>query len=288
MGWRQAQLGLGSGGLGLRSAKDHAEAAFVGCLAGNRYVERLVKLNLFAHAGIKWDEVESNQSQRSADLDQQLLASLMEDMTDSDQRRMLSAGSIRANGWLLAYPNRLLGMEFSDQAFRVACLRWLGQSLVQTESPNCGSCDKVMSPRASHATRCKLGGDIIRRHNGMCSVFANICSSGHMNPVCEKAGILGDTPGLRPADVFLPNLLDGRDVAVDFAVTDPLQSSYAKALKVGQSAAEYYAAKYKHAKYDEGFKNTNITFCAAVVDTFGAWCVEGEQMVKLAIQRPVG
>ncbi len=49
-----------------------------------------------------------------------------------------------------------------------------------------------------------------------------------MNPQLEKSGILGDVAGLRqrPADVFLPNVFDGRPCAVDFAVTDPLQKKY--------------------------------------------------------------
>ena len=283
-GWQQAQLGLGVGGLGLRSARAHAEAAFVGCLAENRWVDRDVKMALFAHAGINWDNALSNQSQRSSVVDQQLLADLMQVVSETDKRRLQSVGSPRANGWLLAYPNRLLGMEFTDQAFRVECLRWLGEPL-QPDCSNCGSCARPMSPRASHATRCKTGGDLIRRHNEVASVFFHICESAHMHPVREKAGLLGDAPGLRPADVFLPNVFDGRDVAIDFAVTDPLQPSYAKKLKVGESAAEYYAAQYKHAKYDKGFEGTNITFCAAVMDTFGAWCAEGEQIVKLGIQR---
>ena len=106
-----------------------------------------------------------------------------------------------------------------------------------------------------------------------------------MNPVLEKSGLLGDVPGQRPADVFLPNVFDGRACAVDFAVTDPLQPKYEALLREDESAAEYYAAKVKHAKYDSGFMHIDIIFCAAVAETFGGWSAEGEKLLKLVIQR---
>jgi len=72
-----------------------------------------------------------------------------------------------------------------------------------------------------------------------------MASNACLNPIREKKGLLGDQPGLRPADVFLPDLW-GYPVAVAFAVTCQLQQRY----KNTTEPAESYAITQKHKKYD--------------------------------------
>ena len=70
-------------------------------------------------------------------------------------------------------------------------------------------------------------------------------------------------------------------MAVDFAVTCPLQQRY----KNTTEPAEYYAITQKHKKYDSGFEKTNIYFVAAVADSFGGWTKEGEETIKEVARR---
>ena len=124
---------------------------------------------------------------------------------------------------------------------------------------------------SSHSKHC-IG--IIVCHNHLCAIFAQMASNACLNPVRGKNGLLGDTPGLHPADVYLPDLW-GSPAAVDFAITCPLQPRY----KNCEEPAEQYAITQKHKKYDSGFEKTNITFIAAVADSFGGWTKEGEEVI---------
>jgi hypothetical protein len=102
--------------------------------------------------------------------------------------------------------------------------------------------------------------------------------------VLEKAGLLDDEPARRPGDVFLPSVYNGRACAVDFAVTCLMQNKY-RMLDEDVSVADVYARDVKHGTYDAGFEGTDIQFCAAVVDTFGGWSTEGEELLTLVIGR---
>jgi hypothetical protein len=121
---------------------------------------------------------------------------------------------------------------------------------------------------------------MISRHNALRDVVYKLASTACLAPVLEKSGILGDAPGRRPGDVFIPNW-NSSGLAIDIAVTCPLQDKY----KNHPHPAESYAQDVKHADYDNGFLNTNITFCAAVVDSFGFWSDEGVSILDEIIHR---
>jgi hypothetical protein len=121
---------------------------------------------------------------------------------------------------------------------------------------------------------------MICRHNAIRDVIFNLATTACLAPQLEKAGILGDAPGRRPGDVFIPNW-NNQGLAIDVAVTCPLQDKFKKSTH----PAESYAQDVKHADYDKGFINTNIVFCAAVVDSFGYWSVEGLEVLSEIISR---
>jgi hypothetical protein len=146
-GWMQAQLGLAHGGFGLRSVVQHAQAAFVGCLAANRYIEQDVKQAVLQQAGIVWDGAADNQSKRSAALDHTLLDVLLSVSSVPERRRLRAVQRRHANAWLLAFPQPGLGCEFSDAEFRVTCLRWLGQPLCAAHVSASESCDTLQAPK---------------------------------------------------------------------------------------------------------------------------------------------
>jgi hypothetical protein len=65
------------------------------------------------------------------------------------------------------------------------------------------------------------------------------------------------------------------------AITDPLNGSF----KLDLEACNKYADKYKHDKYDEGFRNTQITFIPVVFSTFGSLNQEGYSFLNDLFRR---
>ena len=92
----------------------------------------------------------------------------------------------------------------------------------------------------------------------------------------EKLGILGptDPSSRRPGDVSIPIWRNGRGLAIDVAVINPL-------LHLGvEHPCEEYATTHKHRKYDAGFIGSRYFFAPVVFETSGGVNAEGEQVVK--------
>jgi len=123
---------------------------------------------------------------------------------------------------------------------------------------------------------------MVIRHNAVRDLVFNLAQNASLGPVLEKYGCLGDCPGMRPADVYLPTILSGRPAAMDVAVIDPLQDNY---VSKRVRAVEDYAENVKYHKYDEGFRDSKITFVPCVVDVFNGWCVEGQDLLADIIRR---
>src|SRR5688572_8553465 len=94
----------------------------------------------------------------------------------------------------------------------------------------------------------------------------------------EKKGILGPTSGRRPGDVTFPLWSRGKGLAIDVAVTSPFTQ---KAIRA-ENPCEDYAARQKHAKYDQSFRGKPYTFSALVFETTGAINVEGARVLAQA------
>ena len=101
-------------------------------------------------------------------------------------------------------------------------------------------------------------------------MVAKFSRNAALNPIEEKAGILGDAPST------IPSWHMGEALAIDVAVTAVLQP---KNLSL-ESPAEDYAVNQKHKKYDKSFENTSHEFCAMVWEDFGAITKEGEEVIK--------
>ena len=123
-----------------------------------------------------------------------------------------------------------------------------------------------------HAICCSTNGDLIVRHNRIRDLVDKIAREGHLSPIMEKKGILGESkrPGRRPGDVTIPLWCEGKGLCVDVAVTCPFSSSNLSR----DSPAEYCAEYLKHRKYDADFKNTNFDFSALLLESTGAVNIE--------------
>ena len=115
-----------------------------------------------------------------------------------------------------------------------------------------------------------IGGERIAKHNHVRDAFFAAAAEAHLGPIKEPDGLLPGSDD-RPADVLLPYWSQGKDVAVDITVVNPLQTALvARAAQEGGSAVQH-AHEAKVRKYGERCSQEGITFVPLAVDTFGGW-----------------
>ena len=113
--------------------------------------------------------------------------------------------------------------------------------------------------------------------------FFDFCSAAAWGPVKEKPFLL---PGSseRPADILIPNYSAGKDLAVDFAVTCPLQSAYLhEAANTSLYACNKYAEDIKLAKFQNRVQLEGLDYLPFVFESFGGLSMDTESFIsKLA------
>jgi hypothetical protein len=281
----QASLGMKHSGLGLRSVNEHSLGAYVASLSEATDFISSISASIAVNLGEQVNKFASQlpfdykcgmtQKDMSSQIDIIKYNNLC--MDPIFQKRAKSFIRPHASSWISAlpvYPNIL-----RPQEALILYQKYLGCNLVSNNT-KCGTCNTPLSPTASHTLKCKLNGDIISRHNRVRDVIFSLASSGALAPKLEKSHILGDTPGQRPADVFIPCLWN-QAVAIDVAITDPSQPKYSKC----KNPANDYADKVKHKKYDKGFEGSDIEFIPMVFETTGGINDEGLKILEEIVHR---
>src|SRR3984885_13531760 len=247
------------GGFGFRSVVLHSEAAYK------------------ASNGIFLDpEFSQTQNMLSELLDNKLFKDFLDNLPIEDQIRIKYCIKPHTGAWITAPPLPSFGLSLDHFNFQTICKWWLGLNQ-PLAAEKCSLCYVPTTPKATHNLACKNGGDLIKRHNKLRNFIFHISQQCGSNPVLEKKNILGDCDsGKRPADVLLPGWSLNKDYAIDVAVTDPINGTF----KLDMEACDKYADKYKHDKYDDGFRNTQIDFIPVVFSTFGSLNQEGYTFFK--------
>jgi hypothetical protein len=187
-----------------------------------------------------------------------------------------------ASQWLLAMPNRGLGMSMTTLEFRAAVgLRLLIPFFDPTPQPSVrmcthGKCGKVVDPFAYHALSCVgAGGLCTLRHEtlvySVCAVGKDSGFGASLNP---KIQCLADTEGgslrrNRPADLLLNGNAPG-STCVDITIVSPLsnaKSNSRQGQEVGLLARE--AALLKKKKHAEACDLSGLEFIPFAVDVCG-------------------
>ena len=106
-------------------------------------------------------------------------------------------------------------MHLEPSEFQVAIKWWLGIPVAQGQS--CSQCNAALDAYDHHALCCKLGGDVVSRHNRLRDIFNDFCHSVCLAPQLEMGGWSRDRT--RPADVLVPNWVLGKPAAFDLSVT---------------------------------------------------------------------
>jgi hypothetical protein len=289
--WRQAKLATSIGGLGLRSADEHAAAAY---LASTSFVVKAHKLNAtdFQDATDAWVEMRRvfpsdtalsealgdphPQRVLSVALDQHEFASMLSTVTQYDKGRLSSCAQKGATAWINARPtvqNSLTSAEMS------AALRfWLGEDVYQSDHlcPVCRT--ETADARGFHSLTCTYGGSHLHRHNAVRDVFVVAAKRAGFKPRTEPAHLLGFSKGDRPADFETTE--GGTTVANDVCVFHPLRPAFLNATVAKAGSAHAMYVKHEKEKYVKPCADAGITFRPLCADVFTAFDETATKAIK--------
>ena len=153
--------------------------------------------------------------------------------------------------------------------------------------PTCPYCAHALDPIGYNCLKCKSHGTLIRRHDNFRDILFKFCEQGRLLPKKEpliptkqrdSSGVVRDTN--TRGDIQLQST-GSRPRAIDCAITSPLQPHYLNgAAKETGFAAEAYAREVKEARYGVGFASQGLDFTPMVVETFGAVCQKGKDLLN--------
>jgi len=188
--YTQACLTPKLGGFGLRQVVAHAEGAF-----------KASCFEVFSAWGSRlgWSSSPSpcpSQQEASFTLDSSILSGLVASFSSPRERQRLNRVSQpHAGSWVTAVPSSLDGPDaiIRPVAFRVACRLRLGVPVCHVGAP-CPCCmHTLLDAYGDHAICCTTTGDLIVRHNRIRDLVDKIAREGHLSPILEKKGILGES-----------------------------------------------------------------------------------------------
>jgi hypothetical protein len=281
-GWKQAQLSIADGGLGLRNPGRHAGAAYVASVRSTR--AKCTESDPNYGGGRGGEEEEEEQGHMGQDVlpnaclagpagkgAQKHLSRLVDARTRMElqegpgadlayKQHLSMMGAAGAGAWLTAAPGE--GREMEAPLFRVALWRRLRLKVQETDTW-CPFCCQVFDTFGDHALVCACKGDRTVRHNKIRNLVFEEALRGGMVVEKEKAGLLPGRPsddGLRtegearrPADIWWKDGKKGRSEAWDFAVTSGMK---ADRLKGGEETNKTAVVVQKYEDFKIKFKDT--------------------------------
>ena len=189
--------------------------------------------------------------------------------------KIRSSSVSKASSWLNVVPNKSLGFLLNNSEFGTLIRSTLNLEPVIQEDL-CLYC-QVNHFSPDHPIECKKGGDFQSRHNAICQVIYDLCSSA-LHPIKEKKGILPDLS--KPADVFIPNWINGKALCIDVSIA----SVTCKTVVFNSSKSTLYAANLRNgnkvSKYGKHLNHLNISFLPFILETSGAMTVESAKFLK--------
>jgi hypothetical protein len=296
--WQQSVLSSSKGGLGLRSAATHAPAAYVASVCSTWDLCRDIDPNYiwegeFAGSGIAMATQILNsqlpveeqldiatappseppeQRNMSDALEQAATLRLRAAGTDSNGARLRAAAAPHAGAWLNAPACRNAGLRLTSAEFAAAAMFRVGASFM-TSDTWCPKCDRVLEHTAAHAVACAGGGHRVVRHNSIRDECYWRCLAVGVEAEREESGLLPSDPLRRPADVFLAAWPGGIQLALDFAVTCPLQADMRAdaAARPLAAAMAYEADKLADRATADRCAQQGFRLTPMIVETLGGW-----------------
>ena len=286
--WAQASLPVAMGGLGLRSAADHAPTAhavsflaaqpLLDGLLGEEEEELRLPQPLLDQISAKTGEEASVESltgvsQKMASLKVDLLnqSLLLQQFSEEGEAReiarMASLGLPYAGSWLSVVPSPALGLHLRAAEF-IPVLKYRLSIPVYTSDGPCPACFLPRDRMGDHSLGCAKTGDRIARHNLLRDVLFETAASADLGPTKEERHMLPGTIA-RPGDVTIRRWSNGKDGAIDVTVTSPLAVSNVAgaAAEAGASLAKAYQRKIRDTA--EACRQEGLVFLPFAMETLG-------------------
>jgi hypothetical protein len=309
--WQQAQLPVSMTGMGLRSAEDHAPAAFAASFLASRplasdligrqegegpaaLAQPVLDL-LSAKVGEVMTEESAGVGQKALGLaidkhnTERLLEEVGEEGEVREVARLASLGLPQAGAWLLTAPILALGLHLQASEFIMAAKYRLGCPVYSSAGP-CPACQAPSDRMGDHALCCGHWGERISRHNALRDAIFNTAASAALSPVKEGQFLLPGV-GRRPADVYIPGWAGGRDAALDVTVINPLQQDTIVGAAATPGHALQVAHKRKMTGAAEACARQGIAFVPLAFESLGgmhAVTVAEAQKLGAALARHTG
>merc|ERR1711895_188277 len=168
-----------------------------------------------------------NQREISAILDDSIHANLLANTHDPIHKaRLLCLGHEGASDWLGAVPSHALGLHLNAEEFVYAARRRLGIP-VYSEGGQCpvGRCNNQADTMGIHSLNCSLGSERIARHHHLRNTIFDAAQMAALVPLKEPLHLISGHEGMRPADVYIPQWINGKGTCLDIKVINPLQDA---------------------------------------------------------------
>ena len=298
--WLQAQLPITRGGLGMRSASNHASVAFLASwtnsvplilqmipslelspLSTVGALEHLSKV-LEVEDAVSLESVDGiSQKELSLRVDDKLYNELIEAAeTVRDKARLASVELPHAGDWLYVVPSPALGLQLRPPEFRVSVLYRLGMPIFQAGGA-CVACDRPSDVFGDHAVGCASQGERIARHNHLRDALYHTAVSAHLAPIREDRALLPRIHNqARPADVMLPHYAGGLHLALDISVVSSLQAQLVDRAATEPGHALQHRFNEKWRKYGEACQTEGIVFQPMPVEVLGGLHEASVSIVK--------
>ena len=299
--WKQAQLSIINGGLGIRDVRRHASAAFVASVWSCQHLCKALDPNYNIDQGggdvpAAVTELQSscmdtaNLNPACSPMTQKHLSSLIDGALKAELR-----ADVRNKGAHLAHLNLVTlpgagacltappvedGRDFDPDLFRIALKRRL-RIQISVRDSYCPCCGDLFDSFGDHALVCQCKGDRTVRHNSIRNIVYEEAVRAGTGAEKEKAGLLpprpqedgvGEVDGdRRPADVWLPRLQGASGEALDFACTSGMRGDFLLRSREDGSAVFPLYEDYKrhHKNTDEHCKQAGFKFTPFVLEAHG-------------------
>jgi hypothetical protein len=306
----QCGLPFSFGGLGIQSAVDLADAAFVASVIQTRGVQtsilgRTPEVPGFTEALHRLNAKLSDESQIDpaalagaknvqkvicGRLNTVIFDSLLAGSIRRDRARLRACRMPYAAAWLSVPPIRALGLCFHPREYRTCLRLWLGakQFNHSAKLKVCPACNKsILDDWGIHAVMCAKYGDRISKHDHVRDIFLHYLRMGALSSrkvIREAKGLITNKKD-KPADIFVTNWSGGRKMALDVTIVNPQRNDLvdASAAEAGVGAAE--GERVKMTKCAEKCKKHGFEFIPLAFETFGGYGKMAIPVVKTIISQ---
>ena len=123
-------------------------------------------------------------------------------------------------------------------------------------------------------------------HNSLRDFLYMICLGSGLHAEKEQAHLLADDPLRRPGDIFVALWPGSGPVALDVAVTSPLQAAHLVASSQTRlaAAAEYEDRKRNDRDTARRCQQHGISLVPMVAESFGGWCQSAQGAIATLAQ----